>query len=56
MPVEMPNVETRHFKLPSIRMYSKVTRNKIEKHCERFCKNAKIKLVFTNDKLRQTFS
>ena len=39
MPVEMPNIETRYFKLPFIGIYSKVTQNKIEKHCKRFCKN-----------------
>ena len=37
-------------------MYSKVTQNKIEKLCKRFCKNAKVKLVFTSDKWRQIFS
>ena len=26
MPVEMPNIETRYFKLPFIGMYSKVTK------------------------------
>ena len=31
MPVEMPNIETRYFKLPFIGMYSKVLQNKIEK-------------------------
>ena len=46
MPVEMPNIETRYFKLPFIGMYSKVTQNKIEKLCKRFCKSAKVKLVF----------
>ena len=56
MPVEMSNIETRYFKLPFIGMYSKVTQNKIEKLCKRFCKNAKVKLVFISDKLRQTFS
>ena len=56
MPVEMSNIETRYFKLPFIGMYSKVTQNKIEKLCKRFCKNAKVKLVFTSDKLRQTFT
>ena len=39
MPVEMPNIETRYFKLPFIGMYSKVTQNKIEKLCKRFCKS-----------------
>ena len=56
MPVEMPNIETRHFKLSFIGMYSKVTQKKIEKLCKRFCKNANVELVFTSDKLRQTFS
>ena len=56
MPVEMPNIEKRYFKLPFIGMHSKVTQNKIEKLCKRFCKNAKIKLVFSSHKLRQTFS
>ena len=56
MSVEMPNIETRYFKLPFIGMYFKVTQNKIEKLCKRFCKNVKVKLVFTSDKLRQTFS
>ena len=56
MSVEMPNIERRYFKLPFIGMYSKVTQNKIEKLCKRFCKNVKVKLVFTSDKLRQTFS
>ena len=46
MAVEMPNIETRYFKLPFIGMYSKVTQNKIEKLCKRFCKSAKVKLVF----------
>ena len=36
MLVEMPNIETRYFKLLSIGMYSKVTQNKIEKLCKRF--------------------
>ena len=31
--VEMPNIEAKYFKLPFIRMYSKVTQNKIEKPC-----------------------
>ena len=56
MPVEMPNIETRYFKLPFIGMYSKLTQKKIERLCKRYCKNAKVKLVFTSDKLRQTFS
>ena len=56
MPVEMPNIETRYFKLPFIGMYSKVTQNKIERLCKRFCKSAKVKLVFTSNKFRQTFS
>ena len=56
MPVEMPNIETRYFKLPFIGIFSKVTQNKIEKLCNRFCKSAKLKLVFTSDKLRQRFS
>ena len=42
------NIETRYFKLPFIRMYSKVTQNKIGKLCKRFCKNGKVKLVFTS--------
>ena len=53
VPVEMPNFETRYFKLPLTGMYSKVTQNKIEKLCKIFCKNAK---VFNSDQLRQTFS
>ena len=56
MPVVMPNIETRYFKLPFIGMYSKVTQNKIEKLCNRFCKNARVKLVFTSGKLHQTFT
>ena len=51
----MPHIETRYFKLPLIGRYSKVTQNKIEKLCKRFCKNAKVKPVLTSDKLRQTF-
>ena len=42
MPVEMPNIETRYFKLPFIGMYSKVTQNKIEKLCKRFAKVPKL--------------
>ena len=56
MQVEMPNIETRYFKLPFIGMYSKVTQNKIEKRCKRFSKSAKVKLVFISNKLCQTFS
>ena len=52
IPVEMPNFEIRYFKLPLIGMCPKVTQNKIEKLCKRFCKNAK---VFNSDKLCQTF-
>ena len=52
----MPNAEARYFKNPSIRMYSKVTQNKTEKLCKRFCKNAKVKLVFANNKFRQIFT
>ena len=52
---EIPNIETRYFKLSFIGMYSIVTQNKIEKLCKRFCKNAKVELVFTGDKLRPTF-
>ena len=52
---EILNIE-RYFKLPFIGMYSKVTQNKIEKLCKRFCKNVKVKLVFTSNKLSQTFS
>ena len=37
-------------------MYSKVTQNKTEKLWKRFWKNAKVKLVFTSDKLHQTFT
>ena len=33
-----------------------MTQNKIEKLCKRVAKNVKVKLVFTSDKLRQTFS
>ena len=55
MPAEMPNIETRYFKLPFIGMYSKVTQNNIEKLCRRFCKSAKVKIVFTSNKLSQTF-
>ena len=40
-----------------IGMYSKVTQNKIEKLCNRFCKYVKVKLVFNSDfQLHQTFS
>ena len=52
---EIPNIETIYFKLPFIGMYSKVTQNKIENIYRRFHKNAKVKQVFTIDKLRQTF-
>ena len=51
MPVEMANIETRYFKLLFIGMYSKVTQNKFYKLCKSFCKNGKVKLVFTSDKL-----
>ena len=37
-------------------MYSKLIQNKIEKLCQRFCKNAEVKLVLTSDKLGQTFT
>ena len=53
---EMPNNEKRYFKLPFLGMYSKVTQNKIEKLCKRFCENVKVKVVFTSAKLSQTFS
>ena len=37
-------------------MFSKVTQNKTEKLCKRFCENAEVRLVFISDKLRQTFT
>ena len=37
-------------------MYSEVTQNKIEKLFKRFCKRVKVNLVFTSDKLFQTFT
>ena len=46
---EILNIE-RYFKLPFIGMYSKVTQNKIEKLCTKFCKNVKVRVVFTSDK------
>ena len=52
MPVEMPNIETKYLKLPFIGMCSKVAHKKNEKLCKRICKKAKVKLVFTSDKLR----
>ena len=45
----------RYFKLPFIGMYSKVTQNKIEKLCTKFCKNVKVRVVFTSDKSYLTF-
>ena len=45
-----------YFELSFIGMYSEVTHNNIEKPYKRFIKNIKVKLVFTSDKLRQTFS
>ena len=36
-------------------MYPKVKKGKTEKNFQRFYKNAKVKLVFTSDKLRQIF-
>ena len=44
-----------NFRLSFIGMYSKVAQSKIEKRWKRFFKNAKVKLVFTSDKLRQVF-
>ena len=49
MLAEMSNTETRYFKLPFTGMYSKVTQKKSETFL-------KVKLVFTSNKLRQTFS
>ena len=40
---EILNIE-RYFKLPFIGMYSKVTQNKIEKHCKNFAKMPKFDL------------
>ena len=54
MSVEIPNIEKIYFKFPLIGMYSKVTQNKIESLCKRFCNKAKVELDFTSDKLRQT--
>ena len=54
--MEMPNNERRYFKLPFMGMYSKVTQNKIQKLCKRFCKTVKVRLVFTSNKVGQTFS
>ena len=56
MPVEILHIETQYFKLPFIGMHSKVTQNKIEKLYKRFCKNVKVKLVFTSNTLCQTFT
>ena len=53
---EIPNIETRYFKLHFIGMFSKVTQNKSEKLCKTFCKNAEVRLVFISNKLCQTFT
>ena len=37
-------------------MYSKMTQKKLKNFCERFCESAKVKLVFTSNKLCHTFS
>ena len=37
-------------------MYSKVTQNKIEKLCKRFCKNAKVRPVLTSKKFRHLYT
>ena len=37
-------------------MYSKVTQNKIENLCKRFGKSFEVKLVFSSNKSRQTFT
>ena len=52
---KISNIETRAYKLHFIGMYPKVKKRKIEKNFQRFYKNAKVKLVFTSDKLRQIF-
>ena len=52
----MSNIETRYFKLLFTGTYSKMTQSKIEKLRKRYCKTAKVKLVCTSDKLRQTFT
>ena len=52
---EILNIE-RYFKLPFIGMYSKVTQNKTEKLCKRFCKNAKVRPVFTSKKFRHLYT
>ena len=48
---------TRYFKLPSIGMFSKVTKLKLNKIVKRYCKeNIDFKLVFTISKIKDYFS
>ena len=54
IPVEMPNTETKYFIVSFIGMHSKVTKNKLKNYVKNFAK--KVKLVFTSNKLCQTFT
>ena len=49
-------IKIRFFKLPFIGIYSKQTQKKVDQFCKRFCKNPKVRLIFTGEKLRCNFS
>ena len=49
-------IKIRYFKLPFIGLHSKLTQKKVDQLCKRFCKSLKVKLIFTNAKLRCAFS
>ena len=45
-----------YLKLPFIGLHSKLMQYKVDQLCKRFCKSPNIKLVFTSEKLRCSFS
>ena len=49
-------IKIMYFKLSFIGLNPKLTQKEIDQHCKRFCKSLKVKLVFTSEKLRFTFS
>ena len=49
-------IKVRYFKLRFIGVHSKLTQKKVDQLCKRFCKNLKVKLDFTSQKLKYVFS
>ena len=49
-------IKIRYFKLPLFGLHSNLAQKKVDQLCKWLCRSLKVKLIFTSEKLRCTFS